>query len=510
MNFRVVIYILGQVCKAEAAFLLLPALCALCYQEYSIVLIYFLCALLCLVIGFFMTLKKPVNSRIRPREGMAVTGLAWILLSVLGCLPFLLSGEIPNPIDAFFETVSGFTTTGSTIIEDLSLISKGSLFWRSFTHWIGGMGVLVFLLALLPSTSASFMNLMIAESPGPDVSKLVPKIRDTAKTLYLMYFVLTVIEIVLLLLAGMPLFDTLTLSMGTAGTGGFAVRASGFSDYTMLQTGIIAVFMMLFGINFSFYFLLLRRRWKEAFHMEEVITYLSIIVAVTTIIVVSIHMLFPDLLQAIHHVFFTVSSIITTTGYATVDFNTWTPLARTLLVMIMFIGACAGSTGGGIKVSRFNVMFKGIRKEFRMLLHPGRISKVRMDGRPVAHETVRSINVFLAIYLLVFVACLLLITMDGRDLVTNFTAVAATLNNIGPGLGEVGPMGTFAGFSNFSKLVLSFAMLAGRLELLPILLLMLPGMWKGARKSARRQLQEERRITRKKRQKPSTQAGETL
>lgn len=352
------------------------------------------------------------------------------------------------------------------------------------------MGVLVFLLALLPSTSAKFMNLMIAESPGPDVSKLVPKVRDTAKTLYMMYIGLTVIQIVFLLFAGMPLFDTLCLTMGTAGTGGFAVRPSGFDDYTMLQQGIIAVFMMLFGINFSFYFLLLRRKWKQAFRMEEVLTYIGIILVVTFVIVLSVRDRFPDLWQAIHHVFFTVSSLITTTGYATVDFNLWTPLARTLLIIIMFIGACAGSTGGGIKVSRFNVMVKGIKKEFRNLLHPGLVEKVHMDGKPIAHETVRAINVFLAIYLIVFVSVLLVVTIDGKDLVTNFSAVAATINNIGPGLGDVGPMSTFAGFSNVAKLALSFAMLAGRLELLPIILLLVPAMWQGTHRITKRDLSE--------------------
>lgn len=490
MNLRAILYVLGQVCQAEAAFLLLPMICALCYQEYRVALIYFLVALLCLGLGFLMTYGRKSVGRFRAREGMAATGLAWILMSILGSLPFILAGEIPNPVDAFFETVSGFTTTGSTIIPDLSTISHGSLFWRSFTHWIGGMGVLVFLLALLPSTSAKFMNLMIAESPGPDVSKLVPKVKDTAKTLYVMYIGLTLIQIVFLLLAGMPLFGTLCLTMGTAGTGGFAVRANGFDDYTMLQQGIIAIFMMLFGINFSFYFLLLRHKWKQAFHMEEVLTYIGIILVVTFVIVLSVRGMFPDIWQAIHHVFFTVSSLITTTGYATVDFNLWTPLARTLLVMIMFIGACAGSTDGGIKVSRFNVMIKGIKKEFRNLLHPGLVEKVQMDGKPIAHETVRSINVFLSIYLIVFVSVLLIITIDGKNLVTNFTAVAATINNIGPGLSDVGPMSTFAGFSNLSKLALSFAMLAGRLELLPIILLMVPAMWRGTHRITKRDLSE--------------------
>ena len=495
MNIPVLIYVLGQVCRIEAALMLLPVICALCYHEYPVALIYLIVSALCLVIGSIMTARKPKNNRIRAREGMAATGLSWILMSILGCLPFILLGEIPNFIDAFFETVSGFTTTGSTIIQDLDAISYGSRFWRSFTHWIGGMGVLVFLIALLPGTSGSFMNLMVAESPGPDVSKLVPKVRDTAKVLYRIYIALTLIQIVLLLLAGMPLFDTLTLSFGTAGTGGFAVRSSGFSDYTILQQGIIGVFMMLFGINFGFYFLLFQRKWKKALHMEEVITYLGIILAVTTIITLSVRYLFPSLFLTIHNVFFTVSSIITTTGYSTVDFNQWTPLAKTLLVLIMFIGACAGSTGGGIKVSRINVMFKGIGKEIKTLLHPGLIAKVRMDGEPIAHETVRSINVFLAIYIVVFVSCLLLITLDGKDLVTNFTAIAATLNNIGPGLGEVGPMGTFASYSGFSKLVFSFAMLAGRLELLPILLLFVPQMWKGSARISRKQFDRSDRKT---------------
>lgn len=398
MNIPVLIYVLGQVCKIEAALMLLPVVCALCYREYPVAGVYLIVSAICLVIGLIMTARKPKYNKIRTREGMAATGLSWILMSILGCLPFILLGEIPNFIDAFFETVSGFTTTGSTIIQDLDAISYGSRFWRSFTHWIGGMGVLVFLIALLPGTSGSFMNLMIAESPGPEVSKLVPKVRDSAKMLYQMYIALTLIEIILLLMAGMPLFDSLTLSFGTAGTGGFAVRSSGFADYSILQQGIIAVFMMLFGINFGFYFLILSGKWKKALHMEEVITYLGIIVSVVTIITISVRSLFPNLFLTIHNVFFTVSSIITTTGYTTVDFNLWTPLAKTLLVLIMFIGACAGSTGGGIKVSRINVMFKGIRKEFRTLLHPGLVAKVRMDDEPIAHETVRSINVFLSIY----------------------------------------------------------------------------------------------------------------
>lgn len=296
------------------------------------------------------------------------------------------------------------------------------------------------------------MNLMIAESPGPDVSKLVPKVRDTAKYLYSMYIGLSLIQVVLLLAEGMPLFDTLTLTMGTAGTGGFAVRSSGFDDYTLLQQATIGVFMVAFGVNFAFYFYIVRHKYKQAF--------------------------------------FTVASIITTTGYATVDFNQWTSIAKTLLLMLMFIGACAGSTGGGIKVSRFVITFKGIKKEIKMLLHPNLVEKVQMDGKPIAHETVRSINVFLSIYLFMFVIVLLIVSLDGKDMTTNFSAVAATINNIGPGLNEVGPMSTFAGFSNLSKIALSVAMLAGRLELLPIILLLVPGMWKGARRTTHREHKE--------------------
>lgn len=478
MNIGVLLYVLGLVCMFEGAFMLLPAVCALCFREYNIVMIYVGCGALCAVLGFVLFwFNRKKNFKMRTREGMAAVGLSWIVLSLLGALPFVISGEIPNYVDAFFETVSGFTTTGSTILEDVGAISYGSRFWRSFTHFVGGMGVLVFLLAIMPGMGASFMNLMMAESPGYDVGKMVPKVRDTAKYLYMIYCTLTVVEIILLLFAGMELFDAITLSMGTAGTGGFAVRSDGFDSYSMLQTGIIAVFMMLFGINFNFYFFLIRGKFKQAFHMEEVITYICIILAVTTMICFAVYSFFPTIFETIHHVFFTVVSLITTTGYATKDFNLWPVFAQVLLLLIMFIGACAGSTGGGIKVGRINIMLKGIRKEFQTLVHPRSIKKVRMDGKPIAHNVVRSTNVFLSIYAVIFIVSLILISLDGKDFLTSFSAVAATLNNIGPGLGEVGPMSNFAAFSPFAKLVLSFDMLAGRLELLPILLLFVPAIW---------------------------------
>lgn len=487
MNIRNVLFILGKVAKAEGGFLLLPMICSLFYQEYDVAKVYLMCAAFCVLIGLILECFRLKQTKIRSREGMVAVGLSWCLISVLGCMPFVFTGEIPNPVDAFFETVSGFTTTGSTIIPDLSTISYGSLFWRSFTHWIGGMGVLVFLLAFLPNSSGSFMNLMIAESPGPDVSKLVPKVKETAKHLYSMYIGLSLLQVIVLLVEGMPLFDTLTLTMGTAGTGGFAVRASGFDDYTMIQQATIGIFMVAFGVNFAFYFYVIRRKFNQAFHMEEVIAYLAVILTVVTMIVCSTYYMFPSLFESVHHVFFTVASIITTTGYATVDFNNWTSFAKTLLILLMFIGACAGSTGGGIKVSRILVMVKGIKKEIKMLIHPGLVERVQMDGKPIAHETVRSINVFLSLYVFTFIIILLVVTLDGKDMVTNFSAVAATINNIGPGLGEVGPMSTFASFSNVAKIALSFAMLAGRLELLPIILLFIPKMWKGTQKVTHRE-----------------------
>lgn len=477
MNFTVIRYVLSVVCKFEALFMALPLICALLYGENHIALIYGICMAICFGCGLLLSIRTKGSHQIHPKEGMIAVALSWLVLSVLGALPFWLSGEIPSYIDAFFETVSGFTTTGSSILHDVGLMSYGSRFGRSFTHWVGGMGVLVFLLAIVPATGGGFVNLMVAESPGPSVSKMVPKLRDTAKYLYTIYLGLTLIQLVLLLLARMNPFDAITLTMGTAGTGGFAVRSDGFASYTMLQTGIIAVFMMLFGINFNTYFLLVRGKGKQAFKSEEVITYLLIIVAAVVLITFSVYTMFPSVFEAIHHVFFTVSSIITTTGYATVDFNKWAPIAQTVLVLLMFCGACAGSTGGGIKVSRFNIMVKGIRKEFQTLLHPRSVKKVRMDGKPIAHEVVRSVNVFIAIYILVFVVSLVLISFEGRDLTTNFTAVAATLNNIGPGLAGVGPMSSFAEYSDFSKLVLSFDMLAGRLELLPMILLIMPAIW---------------------------------
>lgn len=391
----------------------------------------------------------------------------------------MISGDIPSFTDALFETISGFTTTGSSILNDVEALSRANLFWRSFTHWIGGMGVLVFILALLPiKAGGAGMYIMRAESPGPRVRKLVPKIKTTAMILYAIYFGMTVLQIILMLLAGTPLFDAMVLSFGSAGTGGFAIKNDGLASYTNLQQAIVTVAMILFGVNFNFYYLLLRRKPRQALACTEVWAYLGIIAASILVITIQVLPRFETVYQAFHHTAFQVSSIITTTGYSTADFNEWNALSKTILVLIMFVGACAGSTGGGIKVSRIIILLKGVRKEVMRVCHPRSIKKVKMDGHSLEHEAVHSVYAFVIIYICIFVVSLLVITLDEKDLVTNFTAVAATINNIGPGLNIVGPAGNFSSFSDLSKFVLMFDMLAGRLELLPLLVLFVPSTWK--------------------------------
>lgn len=477
MNYSIVFYIIGWILNMEAAFMLLPCVVALIYQEQS-GWAFAVTILISLCIGIPLTVKKPANRVFYLREGFVTTSLSWILLSCIGALPFWISGYIPNPVDAVFETVSGFTTTGASILNDVEALSHCMLFWRSFTHWIGGMGVLVFLLILLPMTGGSNMNLMKAESPGPSVSRLLPKVSSSARILYLIYIFMTVVEIILLLLGGMPAFDALTLSFGTAGTGGFGIRNDSIAGYSVYSQVVITVFMILFGINFNAYFLILFKKVKQAFQNEEVITYLLIILASTLIIACNARQSFSGYPEAFQQAAFQVGSIITTTGYATTDFNLWPQTSRTVLVMLMFIGACAGSTGGGIKVSRLLILYKATTKELKLLLHPRSIKKIRIDDKVVDHEVVRSTNVFLFTYILVFAVSMFLLTFDNYDLTTTFTAVAATLNNIGPGLELVGPTGNFSFFSGGSKLVMIFDMLAGRLELFPLLLLFNKNTWK--------------------------------
>ncbi len=477
MNYKVISYTLGWALNIEAACMVLPLICSLVLGE-PYVLTFGMCILICLIIGCPLVIKQPKNKGIFAKEGLVIVALSWIFISIIGALPFVFSGTVPNFIDALFETASGFTTTGASILTDVDIMPKSLLFWRSFTHWIGGMGVIVFLVAILPLSGSNNLHLIRAESPGPSVGKLVPKVKTTAKILYQIYISLTALEIVFLLLGGLDVFEALTLSFGTAGTGGFAIRNSGLAEYTPYVQNVITVFMIIFGVDFSFYYLLLIRKFRSAIKMEEVKTYFVIIICSILLIFFNIQSMYNSAADALKDSAFQVGSIITTTGYSTCDFNLWPSFAKTLLVGLMFIGACAGSTGGGIKVSRIIIFFKSIAKEIKILVHPGTSVKVTLNGKAIEHETLRGINVFFAAYIAVFTVSLLVISLDNFDFTTNFTAVAATLSNIGPGLSKVGPAANFSIYSPVSKLVLTFAMIAGRLEIFPMFALFSKSAWK--------------------------------
>lgn len=477
MNYSIVLYILGCVLKFESAFLVLPALVGLIYREHASVS-YLAVAVLCLILGVLLTHKKPRSTNLYTREGFVAVALSWIIMSIFGAIPFVLTGDIPFYVDALFETISGFTTTGSSILTDVESISKASLFWRSFSHWIGGMGVFVFIMAILPMMGGSTMNLMKAESPGPSVSKLVPHVKDTAKILYGIYIAITICEATILRALGMPLFDSLTTTFGTVGTGGFGIRNDSIAGYSPAIQITITVFMILSGINYTAYFYILTGKIKELFKIEEVRWYLAIIFGSVAVITWNVRSLYPTFSETLRHAFFQVGSIITTTGYVTTDFDLWPALSKTLLVTLMFIGACAGSTSGGIKVSRILILLKTIRKELSLIIHPRQVKKIRMDGHPVDHETLRSANVFLVVYFVLLLTSMLLISVDEFDFSTNFTSVVTVLNNIGPGLNLVGPTQNFSIFSPFSKFILMFDMLAGRLELFPMMILLMPSTWK--------------------------------
>ena len=482
MNYAVVIYILGWILDIEAACMMLPALVALIYGEHE-GFGFLWVALACALVGTLIVMRKPKDMKFYVREGFVTTALSWVLLSVVGAIPYVLNGDIPNYVNALFETISGFTTTGATILSNPEGLAKCSLFWRSFAHWIGGMGVLVFLLAILPMAGGgSHMNLMKAESPGPTVGKLVPKVKDTAFYLYAIYFVMTVIMTILLLFGGMNLFEALTTTFGTAGTGGLSIWNDSMMSATPYQQWVIAIFMVLFGVNFGFYFLIITGKIKQAFKIQEVKVYFCVIAVSVLIICINIYDRFDSIFTTIRHSFFQVGTIITTTGYGTTDFDLWPSTSKTVLVMLMFVGACAGSTGGGIKISRFMVMVKTVGKEITSCLFPNSVKKLKMEDKVIGHETLRSINVFFMTYILIFAGSLLLISIENKDLTSNFTAVAATFNNIGPGLNLVGPTRTFDCYGAFSKFIFMFDMLAGRLELFPILILFSPQVWKRKKK----------------------------
>lgn len=473
-----IVYIIAKMLGVEGAVLLIPAFVAFLYGESDVIQFLIVSAVLG-AIFFIFGRKRPENKVIYAKEGLVIVGLVWILWSLFGALPFVLTGSIPSYVDAFFETVSGFTTTGSTILTDIEALPKGVAFWRSLTHWIGGMGVLVFVMMLTSLDDEHSMHLMRAEVPGPEADKLVPKARATARILYLMYFVLTAAEVVFLMFGGMSFYDALLHSFSTAGTGGFSNRNASVAYYDSAYIdGVITVFMILFGVNFNLYFLIRLKNWKDALKNEELHAYLGIIAGAVAIVTVNILGIYGNIVHAFRYASFQVASVITTTGFCTADFNLWPELSKVVLLGIMVIGACAGSTGGGIKVSRFLILVKSIKQEVRRMLHPKAVTIVKINGKRVGNDTIRSVYIYFISYILVMMVSILLVSINNFDFATTFSSVLTTLNNVGPGISMVGPVENFHMFSPLSKLVFCMDMLLGRLEIFPYLLLMSPELWR--------------------------------
>ncbi len=480
-----VIFTLGQLLTIEAILLLLPAGVSFYYSENTVWHFLFTAALAGTVGGALMLIFRKRSNVIYAKEGFAIVALAWILMSAVGALPFCISGEIPAYVDAFFETVSGFTTTGASIVPNVEELSRGILLWRSFTHWIGGMGVLVFVMAVLPSVSNRSIHIIRAEMPGPIIGKLVPRAKDTAKILYLIYIALTVIEAIMLIAGGMPKFDSVIHTFGTAGTGGFGIKSDSIAGYSPYCQWVIAVFMFLFGLNFNLYFLLLIRRFKAVFKNTELWVYLGIILASVGIIAWNIHSIYGNVADSIRNSAFQVTTVMSTTGYATCDFDLWPSLSKAILLILMFMGSCAGSTAGGLKISRVIILFKLCRNELKHMMNPKSVNSVRYDGKQVDPSILKNTGNYFVIYILCFIAIFLLLSSDPypattafNPMETNFAATTACFNNIGPGFGAVGPVFNYSGYSVFSKLLLSFAMLLGRLELFPMLLLFSHRLWR--------------------------------
>ena len=480
MNKRMVAFFVGSVLRIEAVLMILPTIVALLYREEEWIFIA-VAAALSFGVGYVLSFRKPKNMSFYTREGIAAVALSWILMSVFGAIPLWHAVDHIGFTDALFETISGFTTTGASILKEVESLPKGLLFWRSFTHWVGGMGILVFMLALLPEAGGENIYLMRAESPGPSVGKLVPKVKSTAKILYLIYLAITLTEMIVLKITGMSLYESAIITFGTVGTGGFAVTNNSCAAYSTLQQGVITFFMLVCGANFNVYFLFVAKKFKEAFTSEEVLSYLSIYAGATILVAINSRNMFGGIYEAFHHSLFNVASVMTTTGFATEDFNMWPNASRVMMLLVMFIGGCAGSTAGGIKVSRIVIGFKTIRKELEHLVHPRSVKILKFEGKPIEHAVLRGINVYFLTYITVFAVSVLLVAFDGKDLTTTLTSVIATFNNIGPGLEMVGPTGNYSEFSAFAKYVLMFDMLAGRLELFPMLLLFMPMTWRRQR-----------------------------
>lgn len=477
MNKQIIAYIVGFIMKIESVLMLAPLFVGIYYKED--VTCFLITIALLVVLGFILSRKKPKDDLFLAKDGYVAVGLSWVILSLFGALPFFISGTIPNYVDAFFEIVSGFTTTGATILTDIEAVDRGLLFWRSFSHWIGGMGILVFMLAIIPVAQGKSMHLMRAEAPGPTVGKLVPKLKQTAKLLYIMYCFLSIAEVIALLLAGLPLYDAFVHMFGTAGTGGFSIWNDSIAHYNNAAVEMIIMsFLFLFAMNFNIFYFMLMKKSKQILKNEELRIYILICMTSVVLIAFNIVPMFDSLVQAFRYAGFQVASIISTAGYSSANFDLWPEFSKMILICLMFVGGCAGSTAGGIKVSRMVLLFKNIKHEIRLLIRPRDVSNVCLDGHPVAAKVRNNTNVFFVAYFMIFAASVLMISLDGFDFMTNFSGVAACINNVGPGFSLVGPMGNFADFSFLSKIVLSMDMLLGRLEIFPLLLLLLPQVYK--------------------------------
>ena len=483
MNYRMVSYIIGQIVRVEGILMIPSLVVSVIYGE-SAFAAFLIPIVLSVAAGTLLTIKKPSNPDIFAKEGFVTVGLSWIIMSLIGALPFVIDGCIPSFVDAFFETVSGFTTTGASILTEIESLGRGMLFWRSFTHFVGGMGVLVFVLAILPQAdtrSVKLMHVMRAEVPGPKVGKLVSKIGRTARIMYGIYIGLTVIEMILLLAGGMPVYGSIVNSFATAGTGGFAIKNASIAAYDSAYIDyVIGIFMFLFGVNFNLYYLILIGHVGEALRSEELRWYLIITGVSTALIAADIYEIFGTVGESVRYAFFQVTSVMSTTGFATSDYNAWPALSKVILALLMFCGACVGSTTGGIKVGRIILLVKSGLREVKYMLHPRAVVAVRSEGKPVERDVLRGANSYMIVYIMLFTVSLFLVEMvEECDLVTGFTAVSACLNNVGPGLGKVGPAGNFSALTPFTKILLSVDMLAGRLEIFPLLMLFAPSTWRG-------------------------------
>lgn len=477
MNRRMVLYMVGQMVKVEAALMVLPLLISVLYHN-DCVYSFLISIAIALVFGFLLTIVfKPSNHIIYAKEGFVIVALSWLTLSLIGALPFTISGEIPNYIDAFFETVSGFTTTGASIVNDVEKLSRGILFWRSFTHWVGGMGVLVFIMAIIPTTTDRSMHILKAEVPGPMVGKLVPRLKDTAKILYLIYIAMTLLEFTLLLCGGMPWFDSAIHSFGTAGTGGFSLKNSSLAGYNPYLQWVITIFMLLFSLNFNLYYLLILRKFRSVFKSGEMWCFFGIYACAVVLVTANVYPLYHNASTALRQAAFQSASIISTTGFSTTDFNLWPGLSKAILLLLMFIGGCAGSTAGGLKSARIVLIVKIIKRELKRMLHPRSVENIRLEGKKVDNLTLNGVTTYFALYAVCFVLVFFVLSFEDFSIETNISATAACFNNIGPGLGAVGPASNYFAYSAISKIALSLAMLLGRLEIYPILISLTPSTW---------------------------------